>query len=187
MNKKVISFTHHGPAVIIWNTVGNRPKIVRVLLSGPAAPATTRASNLYPDTRESSCAQIDAVALRISRLLEGEPIEFSLDIADLDRCGEFQQRVLRAEHAIPRGAVSTYKLIAAHLGVPGGARAVGNALANNPFPLIVPCHRAIRSDRNLGGYQGGLEMKRALLTKEGITFDKAGRVECSHFHYETKS
>lgn len=118
-------------------------------------------------------------------LLEGASIDFSLDIADLDLCGEFQQRVLRAEHAIPRGAVSTYKLIAAHLGVPDGARAVGNALAQNPFPLIVPCHRAIRSDRKLGGYQGGLEMKRALLAKEGITFDGSGRVQCSRFHYET--
>jgi methylated-DNA-[protein]-cysteine S-methyltransferase len=70
------------------------------------------------------------------------------------------------------------------LGKPNGARAVGNALANNPFPLIVPCHRAIRSDRHLGGYQGGLEMKRALLKKESITFDKSDRVECPRFHYQ---
>ncbi|EFK10557.1 6-O-methylguanine DNA methyltransferase, DNA binding domain protein [delta proteobacterium NaphS2] len=99
-------------------------------------------------------------------------------------CGEFQQRVLRAEHGIPRGSVSTYKIIAIYLGNPGGARAVGNALANNPFPLIVPCHRAIRSDRHLGGYQGGFEMKQALLTKEGIAFDNVGRVTCNHFHYD---
>ena len=74
--------------------------------------------------------------------------------------------------------------IAAHLGKSNGARAVGNALARNPFPLIVPCHRAIRSDRHLGGFQGGLEMKRALLAKEGIAFDDAGRVFCRHFYYE---
>ena len=61
---------------------------------------------------------------------------------------------------------------------------MGNALANNPFPLIVPCHRAIRSDRHLGGYQGGVKMKRALLEKEGIPFDDAGRVACAQFHYE---
>ena len=71
-----------------------------------------------------------------------------------------------------------------YLGKSNGARAVGNALANNPFPLIVPCHRAIRSDRHLGGYQGGLEMKRALLETEGIAFDKAGRVKCPLFHYK---
>jgi methylated-DNA-[protein]-cysteine S-methyltransferase len=61
---------------------------------------------------------------------------------------------------------------------------VGNALANNPFPLIVPCHRAIRSDGHVGGYQGGPEMKRALLKNEGITIDQLGRVECPRFHYE---
>ena len=79
--------------------------------------------------------------------------------------------------------VSTYKLIASHLGIHNGARAVGNALANNPFPLIVPCHRAIRSDYDLSGYQGGIGMKRSLLTKEGIVFDDSGRVRCSCFHY----
>ena len=117
--------------------------------------------------------------------LEGEEIDFSLDVADLSLCSEFQQLVLRAEHRIPRGSISTYQLIAKYLGKRNAARAVGNALANNPFPLIVPCHRAIRSDRHLGGYQGGLDMKRALLEKEGIPFDNAGRVVCPQFHYET--
>jgi len=184
MNKKTIPSTPHGSTVIIWGTARRAVRIARILLSKPLEPAIEQASELYPALRESSCAEIHAVASDICRLLDGEPIDFSLHIADLDLCGEFQRRVLRAEHAIPRGRVSTYKLIAAHLGVPGGARAVGNALANNPFPLIVPCHRAIRSDRTLGGYQGGLEMKRDLLTKEGITFDNSGRVECPRFHYE---
>jgi methylated-DNA-[protein]-cysteine S-methyltransferase len=184
MNKKTISTTPHGPAVIIWDTLGGAVKITRVVLSKPLASAIEHASALYSTARESSCAEVDAVAADIYRLLNGEQIDFPLDIADLGSCGEFQQRVLRAEYAIPRGSVSTYKLIAAHLRVPGGARAVGSALANNPFPLIVPCHRAIRSDRTLGGYQGGLEMKRTLLVQEGITFDNSGRVECSHFHYE---
>lgn len=183
MNKKTIAPTPYGSVVIIWSATGGGPGIVQVLLSGPEMPAEKRASELYPAARTASCSEIDTAASGIRALLEGEPIEFSLDIAALSSRGEFQQRVLRAEHAIPRGSVSTYKLIAAHLGVPGGARAVGNALANNPFPLIVPCHRAIRSDRGLGGYQGGLEMKRALLTKEGITFDTSGRAECARFHY----
>jgi len=187
MNKKIITSTPHGSAVIIWSAAGQGPKILRVLLSKPAICAESRASELYPDTRTSSCAEVDAVASGVKKLLGGDSIEFSLDVADLSSCGEFQQRVLRAEHAIPRGSVSTYKLIAAHLGKPNGARAVGNALANNPFPLIVPCHRAIRSDRNLGGYQGGLEMKRALLTREGITFDNSGRVECIRFHYNVSA
>ena len=69
------------------------------------------------------------------------------------------------------GSVSTYRLVSAYVGIPNGARAVGNALAGNPFPIIVPCHRAIRSDRHIGGYGGGPEMKRALLEKEGMNFN----------------
>jgi methylated-DNA-[protein]-cysteine S-methyltransferase len=184
MNKKIVKSTPFGDVGIIWTTIGRGPTIIRVLLSKPVLSAERRVSELYPNVRTASCAEINAVASGIRRLLQGDSVEFSLDIADLSLCGEFQQRVLRAEHGIPRGNVSTYRLIATHLGKPNGARAVGNALANNPFPLIVPCHRAIRSDRHLGGYQGGLEMKRALLTKEGITFDNIGRVKCSRFHYE---
>jgi methylated-DNA-[protein]-cysteine S-methyltransferase len=93
--------------------------------------------------------------------------------------------VLYAEHQIPRGRVSTYRLIAEHLGIKNGARSVGNALATNPVPIIVPCHRAIRSDHYLGGYQGGVEMKRTLLKNEGIPFDRAGRVICDKFYYDS--
>lgn len=101
----------------------------------------------------------------------------------MDLCPDFQRRVLLAEHAIPRGRVSTYARIAAHLGVERGARAVGSALAANPFPILIPCHRAIRSDRTLGGYQGGLEMKRTLLEMEGLSFESSGRVSVQRFYY----
>ena len=184
MNKKIIQSTPYGPVVIIWNANRNRAKIVRILLSKPGKTAIERASELYSNATDHSCKEIDSVASNLHRLLSGEAIDFTFDFADLSICGQFQRQVLLAEHAIPRGRVSTYKLIAAHLGVPNGARAVGNALANNPFPIIVPCHRAIRSDRGLGGYQGGLHMKRGLLMKEGIQFDASDRVVCSRFHYQ---
>ncbi|HUV77781.1 MAG TPA: MGMT family protein [Desulfobacterales bacterium] len=61
--------------------------------------------------------------------------------------------------------------------------AVGTALAKNPFPIIIPCHRAVRSDGTLGGYQGGLEMKRALLEMEGVCFDTLDRVLTKGFFY----
>jgi len=184
MNKKTIKSTPFGPVVIIWDMPGDRPKIMRVLLSKPSESALEKLNNMYLMLREESCKEIDFIAAGMLSFLEGDSVDFSLDIADLDSCGKFQQRVLRAEHGIPRGEVSTYKLIARHLGVPGGARAVGNALAGNPFPLIIPCHRAIRSDFTLGGYQGGLEMKQCLLIKEGIFFSDSGKVKCSHFFYE---
>ena len=119
--------------------------------------------------------------------LEGEAVTFDLAIAALERCSDFQRRVLLAEHAIPRGWVSTYGHIAAHLGVPGGARAVGMALAYNPFPILIPCHRAIRAGGELGGYQGGAAMKRALLTMEGIKFSSTGLVVSDRVYYQTTS
>jgi methylated-DNA-[protein]-cysteine S-methyltransferase len=184
MNRKIIKPTPFGAVGVIWIGLNDNPKILRILLSKPGVTAEDQVSELYPNSQTFSCAEIDDVAIAIKGLLEGEEIKFSLDVADLSLCTEFQQLVLGAEHRIPRGSISTYQLIAEYLGKRNAARAVGNALANNPFPLIVPCHRAIRSDRHLGGYQGGLKMKRALLEKEGISFDGAGRVVCVPFHYE---
>jgi methylated-DNA-[protein]-cysteine S-methyltransferase len=184
MNRKIIKSTPFGSVAVIWAGANDNPRIVRILLSKPGVSAEDQVCELYPNSQASSCAEIEDTATAIKGFLEGEAIEFSLDVADLSLCSKFQQLVLRAEHRIPRGSISTYQLIAKYLGKRNAARAVGNALANNPFPLIVPCHRAIRSDRHLGGYQGGFEMKRALLEKEGITFDDAGRVACPQFHYE---
>jgi len=184
MNRKIVKSTPFGPVGIIWIVLNGNAKIARVLLSRPGLSAEDTISRLYPDSQTASCPEIESVADAINAILEGNYIEISLDVAELASCSEFQQSVLHAEYRIPRGSVSTYGLIAGHLGKQNGARAAGNALATNPFPVIVPCHRAIRSDRHLGGYQGGLAMKRALLEKEGIQFDPAGRVECNHFHYE---
>lgn len=93
----------------------------------------------------------------------------------------FQERVLRMESRIPRGMVSTYARIAIKLHCPGAARAVGGALAHNPFPVIIPCHRVVRSDGSPGGYAGGADMKKQLLELEGIEFDRHGRVSTVKF------
>jgi len=103
---------------------------------------------------------------------KGIAIKFNLDIIDIDLCSDFQKQVLLAEYNIPRVYISTYKRIATFIGNPKGSRAVGNALANNPSPLIIPCHRAVKSN----GEQGGLKMKQELLQLEGIKFDKKNRV-----------
>ena len=186
MNKKIIKPTPFGSVCIIWHISNNFPLIVSVLLSRSGLSAEDQASEFYPNSKTSSCAEIDKVAVSIKVYLEGEDVEFSLNIADLSSCSKFQQSVLRTQHAIPRGSVSTYGLIAAHVGAPGGARAVGNVMAGNPFPLIVPCHRAVLSNLCLGGFQSGVEMKRVLLEREGIIFDKAGRVICKRLHYGKK-
>lgn len=172
--------------MIVWTGFQRNPTIVRLLLSNPAENAEENASHLFPEAAISSCAEIDAIGNSIQRLLEGDDIAFPLDIIELSQCSPFQREVLLVEHEIPRGRVSSYSNIAKRIGKPKGARAVGAALAHNPFPLIVPCHRAIRSDRSLGGYQGGLKMKRSLLEKEGFDFDEEGRVICDQLHFEGK-
>lgn len=79
----------------------------------------------------------------------------------------FQLRVWRALGAIPWGRVISYRELAARLGNPPAARAVGQALGANPIPIIIPCHRVIAADGSLGGFRGGLDRKRWLLRHEG--------------------
>ena len=175
--------TSFGPVAIVWSEHTGQAKIWRVLLSSQENSAKQLTVASYPYAKGLSCSQINTIVDQMEAFLNGEDIYFSLDMVRLDLCSEFQQNVLRAEHGIPRGRVSTYKRIAKHLGNAKGARAVGRALANNPFPIIIPCHRAIRSNGTLGGYQGGLRMKRALLGMEGVLFNDTGRVITEEFFY----
>lgn len=85
----------------------------------------------------------------------------------------FQRRVWAATRAIPYGEVRGYGWIAAHIGAPGAARAVGQALARNPLPLLIPCHRVVAAGGKLGGFTGGLPLKRKLLQLEGA-LDRRG-------------
>jgi methylated-DNA-[protein]-cysteine S-methyltransferase len=122
----------------------------------------------------------DELCRQLRAFLSGAEVDFSLGKLDFTGVGGFARRVLTADHAIPRGRVMTYGGLAAKLGVPGGARAVGNVMARNPFPLVIPCHRVVGSGGSLRGFGGGLPMKRALLTLEGVAFDREGRVLPEH-------
>lgn len=165
----------YGRIALVWGSDGSRARVLRVFLpwKGETLLRTKRA---FPGAAERSCPDVDRLGRSIAGLLVGTDVRFDLDTTVLERCSVFQQQVLRAEHAVPRGQVTTYGSLAAVIGRPGAARAVGKALASNPFPLIVPCHRAVRSDGGLGGYQGGARMKRALLEMEGIGFGPDGRI-----------
>jgi len=87
----------------------------------------------------------------------------------------FQKKVYQEVRKIPKGQVITYKELAKKIGSPLAWRAVGNALAKNQNPQI-PCHRVIKSDRKIGGYNRGMKRKIYLLKKEGIKFNKYGKV-----------
>ena len=172
-----------GTLGMVWHETPTGPKVYRVVLSDEHAPAEDTIQRTSVDAVQHSCPLITELGERIQGFLQGEAIGFELDMIALERCSEFQQRVLLTEYAIPRGWVSTYGRIARHLGVPDGARAVGRALATNPFPIIIPCHRAVRANGELGGFQGGQRMKRALLESEGIEFSHTGKVRTNRIYY----
>ena len=188
---KQLKTAHHvrqtpfGPIAIYWSIHEGQSKILRIVLSKPRASAARSFNVLFAGAKADTCSEIDGAADLIEAFLHGEDVHFPLEILRMDLCSDFQRRVLRAEYGIPRGLVSTYGLIAGFLGRPLAARAVGTALARNPFPIFIPCHRAVRSDRTLGGYQGGRIMKRALLAMEGILCDATGRVIVNDFYYRS--
>ncbi len=91
---------------------------------------------------------------------------------DLRRLGSFQQRVLATTREIPWGQVRSYAAIARSVGSPKAARAVGSALARNPMPVVIPCHRVVRSDARIGEYSGGgPAIKARILGWEGIPIE----------------
>jgi methylated-DNA-[protein]-cysteine S-methyltransferase len=164
-----------GELALIWRETEKGPRVVEIVLPLKSAKA-----------RESVSARrghpaFDLLCQSIERYLDGEEVELPTDLLDSSLCSGFQWTVLMAERTIPRGSVASYSGLAAHIGHPRAARAVGTALARNPFPIVVPCHRTVRSDGSLGGFGGGLDMKRALLDMEGVGFDHRGRVRPEFF------
>jgi methylated-DNA-[protein]-cysteine S-methyltransferase len=108
------------------------------------------------------------VAEQLDAYFEGTLREFSLDL-DWSLITGFARRVLRElATGVPYGSVVSYQDLADRVREPGAARAVGVAMGSNPLPLVVPCHRVIESDGGIGGFGGGLEIKRSLLALEGV-------------------
>jgi methylated-DNA-[protein]-cysteine S-methyltransferase len=126
----------------------------------------------FPDAREARPpAAIQRVRDAIVALLRGEARDLSAVALDMAGLPPFHRRVYRAARKIPRGATLSYGELAARAGARRAARAVGQAMRRNPFPIVVPCHRVLASGGRLGGYSGsgGLSTKLALLTLEGAT------------------
>jgi methylated-DNA-[protein]-cysteine S-methyltransferase len=123
------------------------------------------ASAVSPRILESP-GQLDDARRELDRYFDGELREFDLSL-DWRLTGGFYRKVLRATARIPYGQTRSYTEMATRAGRPRAVRATGTALGSNPLPIIVPCHRVLRSGGALGGYGGGLDTKRALLELEG--------------------
>jgi methylated-DNA-[protein]-cysteine S-methyltransferase len=136
--------------------------------SSPGA-AWARLRRRFPEAVEAEpSAEIEAVIERIRDLLGGGRDDLSDIPLDLDGQSAFNLRVYEIARAITPGDTSTYGEVAKAMGEPGAARAVGKALGENPWPIVVPCHRVLGSSGGMGGFSapGGAETKAKLLTIE---------------------
>ena len=145
---------------------GAEGKISRLVLPAPdrsEAEAALR-GGMLPGRVETE-HDFSGEADRVGAYFAGEPVEFRCSL-DFTGASPFDVGVWEATREIVYGEVRTYGWIADRIGRPGAARAVGGALGRNPVPVIVPCHRVIRSDGGLGGFSGGLDWKIRLLSME---------------------
>jgi len=164
-----------GDVALVWAGGQSGAKVWEILLPSKAASRELLSlpRRAHPD--------LASLARGIERYLAGEDVPLPTNLLEQARCSPFQWSVLTAERAVPRGLVTSYSALAGYLERPRACRAVGTALARNPFPLVIPCHRTVRVDGSLGGFGGGLPMKRSLLEMEGVGFDARGRVRPEFF------
>ena len=134
---------------------------------GVAGVQLPEASN--QDTRERVLQRFQGAVEAVAPPLRGMPSDLSSILLDMDPRPLFHRRVYEAARAIPWGATATYGALATAMDAAGSARAVGQALARNPFPIIVPCHRVLAAGDKTGGFSatGGVSLKLRLLAMEG--------------------
>ena len=123
------------------------------------------AATISPRVLESP-AKLDEARRELDRYFDGRLRDFELPL-DWRLTRGFYRKVLRATSRIPYGQTRSYSEVAKRAGSPRAVRATGTALGSNPLPIIVPCHRVLRSGGALGGYGGGIEVKQTLLELEG--------------------
>ena len=132
----------------------------------------------YDFTLIRSSSQVE---IQLKEYFEGVRKNFDLKL--IMNGSPYQKRVWSELLKVPYGKTVSYGELAKRIANPKGARSVGMAVHFNPIGIIIPCHRAIRKDRKLGGYQGGFNMKRMLLEMEGIGFDDSRRIETENLFY----
>ncbi|MBI3597110.1 MAG: methylated-DNA--[protein]-cysteine S-methyltransferase [Nitrospirae bacterium] len=121
-----------------------------------------------------SDARFTDLAARLRAYLSGKPVRFNTRF-DLLEGTSFQQKVWRSLRRIPYGQTRSYRSVARSIGHPQSFRAVGGACGNNPVAVLIPCHRVIGADGNLGGFTGGLPIKRWLLQSETKSLRRSER------------
>jgi len=156
-----------GRCGIAW---GGKGIVCVQLPEGRDADTRARVLRICPQAREEAAPpHVQEVVDGIVALLRGEGRDFTTVPLDMDDVATFARRVYEITRTIPPGATLSYGDVAARLGDPGAARAVGRALGQNPFPILVPCHRVLAAGGKTGGFSGsgGVVTKLRLLAIEG--------------------
>jgi methylated-DNA-[protein]-cysteine S-methyltransferase len=151
-----------GPLLLAATSKG----LIRISFPGPNDPLDDIAVTVSPRILEAP-QRLTRVERELDRYFEGRLKKFTVPV-DWRFARGFAGRVLRATAAVRYGAVTTYAQVASKAGNPRASRAAGNALGANPVPIVVPCHRVLRTGGGLGGYGGGIDKKAFLLELEGV-------------------
>ena len=141
-------------------------RVVATYLPDSAAKLRRKIRNDWLNAKEVA-STLPGLRRQVVDYFKGQPVKFDVKL-DLSDITPFRQSVLKACRRIPRGKTATYSDLAQAVGKPGAARAVGSAMSHNPVPLIVPCHRVVRSNGSLGGFSSptGVDEKARMLRLE---------------------
>ncbi len=145
--------------------LGSSNGLKSVVLPKPSEKEVIAALGNDADGATPSAVAFTDLVKRFRAYFSGHKSDFPVEL-NYGGATPFQRGVWQAARQIPYGETRSYGWIARQMGKPGAARAVGQALGKNPFPVIVPCHRVVAGDGTLGGFTGGLEMKKLLLKLE---------------------
>jgi methylated-DNA-[protein]-cysteine S-methyltransferase len=126
----------------------------------------------YPHASES-LKPFTKLQRLLGQYLQGRKVAFDVPF-DLLNMADFSRRVLLLVKSIPYGTLTSYGALGKQLGYPSAGRAVGQAMGRNPIPIVIPCHRVVRSDGTLGGFSMGLNIKKQLLALEGLKSMQTG-------------
>lgn len=163
--RNVISYTLIDAALGWIGLVRSPIGLRRVILPQSSPERVVELLGIRTTDLERDISVFGDLPERLRGYLEGQKVSFD-DKVDFVGTTGFHQAVWEETRAIPYGESRSYTWVAEQVGKPGAARAVGQAMAKNPVPLVVPCHRVIASGGGLGGYGGDLELKRYLLEME---------------------
>ena len=164
-----IAWGAHGVLAVQLPDADDAATLRRLVRGLPEPPDSAAAHPAAAHPAAAPLAVVDTAIAAITDLLHGQPRDLLEIVLDLRRIPPFHQRVYEVARTIAPGTTLTYGAIAQRLGMPGAARAVGQALGSNPFVIVVPCHRVLAADGRAGGFSapGGTLTKLRLLTIEG--------------------